>query len=284
MNFPILYQDNDLAVINKPPGVVVNEAQTTSGLTIQQWWSEQLKVVAAPTTTPATASTLEWQSLVPSDFTAEYGDPVTIFQQRSGIVHRLDKDTSGALILAKNPGALVALLHQFQQRRVRKQYLCLLHGALSISSGVVRLPLARAKHNRVRFAVDSAGRLAETNYSVVQFFAHFDESKVAQLSGMADKQLAKKMRIYQGFSLVECEPKTGRTHQIRVHFAHLHHPIVGDQVYGGKKRQQLDQLWCPRQFLHAQLLEVIHPRTGQSIKVEAPLADDLKQVLALLEP
>ncbi|HOZ03504.1 MAG TPA: pseudouridine synthase, partial [Candidatus Woesebacteria bacterium] len=112
----ILYEDNDLVAIDKPGGVVVNNASSVSGPTIQDWWSAKISKLSLSE---------NWQALVPSDFNNEYGTPEEVFAQRSGVVHRLDKDTSGVLLLAKNPGALINLLAQFKQRQVHKTYLCL---------------------------------------------------------------------------------------------------------------------------------------------------------------
>lgn len=262
----ILFEDKDLIIINKPAGVVVNNADTINEPTIQEWVADHLEG-SEPT---------DWHDLVPADFNPEFGAPTAIFEERGGIVHRLDKDTSGVLVLAKNPGSLVNLLAQFKQRTVQKTYLCLAHGKLRFAKGKVSAPLGRASADRKKFAVVAEGRPAETEYRVEEFYPHLDVETIAQ----EHKNFKKHAKIYQGFSLVTCWPKTGRTHQIRVHLKHLGHPIVGDVTYLGHKRAKLDPMWCPRQFLHASELLLIHPRTHEELSVSAPLTDDLKQVLS----
>lgn len=275
MDISILYEDNDLAVINKPPGVVVTRSETVRSTTIQDWWLDRIGQHAG-----------DWQTMVPASFAAEYGTPTEIFAERGGIVHRLDKETSGALLLAKNPGALVALLAQFQSRQVQKTYTCLVHGKFSILEDTVRLPLGRSTQNRTKFAVSGDGRVAETHYRVEQFLPHVNLDRIvaaAQQRGSV-KQLRKQLeRSYQGFSLVACWPKTGRTHQIRVHMAHLKHPIVADQTYLGKKRARLDAAWCPRLFLHASEIQFLHPRSGERMTVTAELWPDLNAVLKFFQ-
>jgi 23S rRNA pseudouridine1911/1915/1917 synthase len=278
--YAILYEDDDLAVIHKPAGVVVNEAETVSTPTIQAWWVKRLGENIAPAK--------EWQDLVPADFPHEYGAPEEIFHQRGGVVHRLDKETSGVLLLAKNPGSLAHLLRQFRVREVQKKYLCLVHGKFAIPEDTLQLPLGRASHNRTQFSVVADGRIAETQYQVQQFFLEIDTQKVLErveaLGLEPPRNWRKKLATaYQGFSLVACWPKTGRTHQIRVHMAHIHHPIVADETYLGRKREQMDSLWCARLFLHAHELEFIHPRSGQTQKVVAELPEDLHQALQCLK-
>ncbi len=278
MDIQVLYEDQDVAVIQKPPGMVVNTAETVTGPTIQEWWSQQLRTQDGTFVFPP-----GWQKLIPADFSPEFGTPEAIFAERGGIVHRLDKETSGALLLAKNPGSLVNLLTQFRQRQTGKQYLCLVHGKFQILEDTVQLPIARSTVQRMKFQVVPDGRVAETHYKVQQFYPHFDlEKLLAELASAAKevRQLRQKIeRGYQGFSLVECWPKTGRTHQIRVHFTHLRHPLVADPMYVGIKRLQLDQLWCPRLFLHAKWLKWHDPLTGEIRSVEAPLPADLKNAL-----
>ncbi len=272
----ILFEDKDILVLNKPAGLVVNRADTTSEETLQDWLAEQVIGDWSQTSREA------WLPLVPSEFAAEYGTPEEIFAERLGLVHRLDKETSGALVLAKNPGALVNLLAQFKNRQVTKQYLALCHGKFGVEHDTLHLPLGRASHNRQQFAVRPDGRTAETEYQVQTFFPHLDIEKVMALPTAQGSDIRRKAKVYQGFSLVACWPHTGRTHQIRVHLAHIKHPLVGDAVYVGKKRQSLDAAWCPRHFLHAAELSFKHPRTDQTVHISAPLTPDLGAVLELL--
>lgn len=277
-SFDILFEDQDLVMINKPAGVVVNDATSVSGLTIQQWMREYLLSV------PEMPES-EWQPQVPSDFDPQYGSPTDIFVERLGMVHRLDKNTSGVLVLAKHPGSLVNLLAQFRLRQVEKEYVCLVHGLVESGSGVIDAPLGRSNRDRKKFAVVADGRPAITEYMVEEIYSAINAKKLEQAVGvnLAREIATKSERIYQGFSLVRCFPKTGRTHQIRVHMAHIQHPLVGDTTYVGKKRQKLDPLWCPRHFLHASKLTLHHPRTGEPLTVTAPLTADLVGVQSLLD-
>ncbi|MBD3279593.1 MAG: RluA family pseudouridine synthase [Candidatus Pacebacteria bacterium] len=262
----IIYQDQDLLIINKPAGLVVNRAQTVKQATLQDWLAaRQDKQLPAE----------QWQDLVPGDFNKQYGSAEEIFAQRQGLVHRLDKDTSGVMVAAKNPGSLVNLLAQFKKRQVKKAYLALVHGRLQLKQGKINLPLSRTRTSPHQFAVAADGRPAQTSYEVLQEFTKLDLQIPAKLK--------KYQRTYQaGFSLVKCWPQTGRTHQIRVHFKHLQHPLVGDQHYAGRKRIKLDKLWCPRQFLHAQELCLMRPRNHKQQCFQAALTDDLQVVLKRL--
>lgn len=284
---PILYEDADVVVVNKPPGVVANEAETHTAPTLQAWMDEYLRECSPK---PA----VDWQTVVPSEFSPEFGTPESIFLERRGIVHRLDKDTSGVMVLAKNPGALVALLRQFMMRQVAKKYTALVHGKIQAPRATLSFPIGRSSQDRKLFAVKPEGRSAETLYQVIQKYTQLklDEVGEAILNQWVEKhpnekpisltQLGKRLSIYQGFTLVECWPKTGRTHQIRVHMAHIKHPLVGDTTYIGRKRKSLDPLWCPRQFLHASQLTFTHPRTLEPMTFEAPLWPDIDLVLSYL--
>lgn len=296
LDLPILYEDEDLLVVNKPAGVVVNRAQTQTGETIQDWWlerfspaylQEQLRV----------ENKAKWQSLLPTAWQANFGSVEEIWRERLGVVHRLDKDTSGVLVLAKNPGALINLLWQFKQRQTTKKYAALVHGQMTLQMGKINTPLARAKRNRLRFAIDPEGKAAETWYQVRQNFAgqtavakllkqilYLQQQNQPELQKLNKQTIKKITNTYQaGFSLLELVPATGRTHQIRVHMASLQHPLVGDQLYSGKNRSQLDSYWCPRQFLHAAELTLQHPRQRQSLTTSAALAAELQTVLSYLE-
>lgn len=262
----IIFEDADLLVVNKPYGVVVNRSDSYKGRTVQDWMEERLEAYVQEGG--------DWQPLVPDDYDEQYGSPEIVFQERLGMVHRLDKDTSGALVLAKNPGSLANLLSQFKKRTVQKQYLSLCHSKFIRPYGIVDLPIGRRHDDRKLFGVVPDGRPAETEYKVVDFFPRFKEELLP-----AEVRKGKRFSLYQGFTLVECRPKTGRTHQIRVHMKYLHHPIVGDSQYVGKKRAKLDELWCGRQFLHASQISLNQPRTGESLTLSADLTNDLKQVL-----
>jgi 23S rRNA pseudouridine1911/1915/1917 synthase len=286
MKIEIISQDQDIVVVNKPAGLVVNLSKTTSSGTLQDWMTAYLKKHHLE------LNKSDWQSLVPLDFNQEYGTAQEIFNQRQGLVHRLDKNTSGVMVLAKNPGSLVNLLAQFKHRQVKKQYICLVHGKLRVPEGVITAPVGRSSTNRLNFAVQLTGRTAKTRYKLKQYFPSLNtqrltanycqQDQTSHLSLKNLKEFLKRMKIYQGFSLVNCWPKTGRTHQIRVHLKHWNHPLVGDAQYLGKKRAKLDSLWCKRQFLHASQLVFAHPRTNKQVTYQSPLATDLQQVLGLL--
>lgn len=287
MNITVLYEDADIVVINKPPGVVVNRAQSAPGLTIQDWMEDRYQL-AENVKNGSIREDRGWWSLIPEDFDPSYGEPENVFLERTGMVHRLDKDTSGVLVLGKNPGAMLNLMSQFKQRAVSKKYLCLVHGLFAQDADEIRLPMARSSFNRQRFAVAAEGRPAITEFSVIgryQFNTDLLLATVKAVGGeKTEKEVKSKLHLYQGFSLVECLPKTGRTHQIRVHMAYLQHPLVGDKLYVGKKRTKLDLLWCPRQFLHAASLQLCHPRTQEVITCTAELPEDLQEVLSYLVP
>lgn len=275
----VVYEDEHLLAVNKPAGMVVNEAQTVKGYTLQQWMSEKLGSKSGIQKIISDKS--RWQTLLPQDFEPEFGSPEEVFSNRQGLVHRLDKDTSGVLLLAKDPGTLINLLDQFKQRQVRKKYLCLVHGKLRVSSSAIRAPIARSGINKFKFSVAIEGKLATTYYRVIDYYSSLNLALDSFPTKKHIKQYTKS--YYQGFSLLECLPETGRTHQIRVHLAHIKHPLISDLIYGGDKRSKLDRYWCPRQFLHASQIQFTHPATGQKIMFEAELAKDLREVLRLLK-
>lgn len=250
----ILYEDHDLVVINKPPGVVSNDAQSVTGQTVQQWW--KLRLDQSGQIDPAS-------ELIPNDFDCYGSTPQEIFDSRGGVAHRLDKDTSGAMLLAKNPGCLLNLLHQFKNHSIKKVYHCLVYGHLAQDEGVINLPLARNPKNKQKITVSLDGRLAETAYKVLKTY-----------------RLPKAIDQNQDLlSYLECRPKSGRMHQIRVHLAHLGHPLVSDVKYAGRKRVRRNLAWCPRQFLHASSITFIHPRAEKKLEVTASLPADLQHAL-----
>lgn len=281
MNLDILYEDQDLIVINKQSGLVVNRSTTMKAETIQDWFVK--KFGEEYFTKDFWDKDLSYQKLIPSDFTDEFGDVMAIWQERLGVVHRLDKDTSGALILAKNPGALLNLLAQFKKRQTQKIYLALVHGQLAEKSGTINAPMARNSQNRLKFAIDNNGRQAVTDYRVIKEFTSLSAKTIALVAQESQGKVKKIKELYQaGFSLIQLSPKTGRTHQIRVHMSAMQHPLVGDQLYAGRKRSKLDVFWCQRHFLHASSIEFIHPRTQEKMLQEASLTKDLNEVLKLV--
>lgn len=282
--FPIVFEDDQLLAINKPAGVVVNYSHTVKDQTIQQWMLARLG--GEQGVKKILNQNSSWQQFIPTDFTDKFGTPEEIFLQRQGIVHRLDKDTSGVLLLAKDPGTMVNLLAQFKKRETRKKYLCLVHGKMRVDSSSIDAPIARSNIERFKFRVEIDGRPAVTHYRVKQFFSGLALEELSRRQPDLKNHLIKELKAYQqGFSLLECLPETGRTHQIRVHLAHIHHPLVSDAVYAGERRARLDRVWCPRQFLHAWQLQFMHPahqEEGKKMTLKAELAEDLREVEKLL--
>lgn len=231
-NLKIIFEDGHLLIIEKPSGIVVNDSQTTTHLlTLQNMLVKENYPLAKDR------------------------------ERRSGIVHRLDKETSGIMIVAKTKDSFENLQAQFKERKVKKTYLALLHGRLKEKKGTISLPVNRLPWNRKRFGVLPGGRDSLTDYIVLSEYEKDKES----------------------FSLVEFHPKTGRTHQIRIHAKYLNHPIVSDSLYAGRKTSRKDRIWCPRLFLHAAKISFFHPVTNKALVFKSELPDDLTASLNLLE-
>ena len=231
----IIFEDETLVVVNKPAGLVVHPAGGNQ------------------TGTLANALAFHFEQL-----------PSHSGGFRPGIVHRLDRQTSGLLVVAKTEAALENLSDQFRRRTVFKSYIALVHGRVANDSGRIDQPLARDAGNRTRMAVVRGGRSSLSLYNV--------------------------RRRYQRFTLLDVELKTGRTHQIRVHLAWLKHPVVGDETYGcGRDNTVLNaQLRARirnlgRQFLHAEKLGFRHPLTAASMQFVAPLPEELHSLLDSVE-
>ena len=232
MPLDILFEDEALLVLNKPPGLVVHPAagheEHTLVNALLHHCAGQLSGIGGVA--------------------------------RPGIVHRLDKETSGCLVVAKNDDTHLALSAQFATRKVEKLYQAILCGELPRDKGEIRAAIARHPAHRKRMAVDDdAGREARTGYRVLE-------------------------RL-RGATLVEAILHTGRTHQIRVHFQFIGFPLVGDATYGNRQNQRLAELTgytAPRQILHAGRLAFIHPRTAKRLSFEAPRPEDFLEALAAL--
>ncbi len=219
----VLYEDDDLIAINKPAGMVVHPSYGhVSGTLVN-------------------GVLYRWPEL------REVGD-----QHRAGIVHRLDKDTSGVIIVARTPVAHRALAEQFEQRRTIKKYLALVEGNPSTPTGRIETPIGRDPRQRKRMAVVRGGREAVSEFTVLEYYAD---------------QALLEVRIF-----------TGRTHQIRVHLAYIGHPIVGDDVYGFRKQR----IKLKRNFLHAAELTVYSPTSGEPLTFKAPLPAGLQNILEKL--
>ncbi|MFP4461295.1 MAG: RluA family pseudouridine synthase [Thermotogota bacterium] len=223
----IIYEDDSLIVLNKPPDMIVHPVpNATSGTLVNAllFHFSQFK---------------EWENI-----------------QRPGIVHRLDKDTSGVMIVAKTETALKNLSEQFHDRKNKKEYIAIVEGAVQKVSGQIEKPLSRHIKNRIKMTVDFSGKYALSQYKILKRF-----------SDMA--------------TLVLVEIKTGRTHQIRVHMRSMGNPVLGDELYSFKNTQAME-LKCSRQMLHALKLGIYHPVTGKWMEFVASLPDDFKNTIKLL--
>ncbi len=225
----IVYEDEALIVINKPAGLVVHPGAGNPRGTLVN-------------------------ALLYHCPTLEVGGAV-----RPGIVHRLDKDTSGLLVVAKNDAAHQGLQQQFKRREVRKRYVALVSGAVSAVSGSINAPIGRHPVQRIKMAVVEGGREARTRWTV--------RTRYVDAAG-------------RPYTLLDVDLETGRTHQIRVHLAWLGYPLVGDALYGPARAP----LAAPRQCLHAAALSFTHPLSGAALSFTAPLPADFAAVLAQLTP
>ena len=233
----ILFEDDDLIVVNKPAGMVTHPAYGNY------------------------TGTLVNALLYHCGELAAGGDPV-----RPGIVHRLDKDTSGVMVVAKNEAAHAKLAKQFALRTIRREYRAVVWGRFAAPSGLIEAGLGRSKSDRKKMAVVEGGKSAATEYTVLEQFPRV--------------------------ALIRLKLRTGRTHQIRVHLAHINHPVFGDPTYNGRHvpggitgRANLQRLLAlmPRQALHARTLGFVHPSSRRELDFESPLPADMQELLNALE-
>lgn len=224
----IMYEDKDIVVVNKPKGMVVHPANGNYDGTL--------------------VNALLGMYEDKSDWS--FSEDEENF--RPGIVHRLDKDTSGLLIVAKNDVALMKMSKEIQERKVTKKYIALVKGNVPDDEATIDLPIARSTKDRKKMAVDEKGKNAVTYFKV--------------------------LKRYDRYTLLELKIATGRTHQIRVHMSYIGHPVVGDEVYSNGK----NEFEVKGQMLHAWKLEFIHPITGEKINLEAPVPDYFKEILEKL--
>ena len=231
----IIFEDDNIIVLDKPAGITVNRSETTKGNTLQDWLDKNLEF-----------------RIKNSEFKE------TDFFKRAGIVHRIDKETSGLLVVAKNSEAFENLQKQFKERKVKKTYIALAHGKLT-GEGEINIPIGRLPWNRTRFGVLAGGREALTKY------------KVLSNPKIGDDTL----------SLIELYPETGRTHQIRVHLKYINHPIFSDDFYAGRKTSRNDRKILPRLFLHAKKISFADPKSGKKLFFESDLPKELKDLISL---
>ena len=222
----VVYEDNDIIVVNKPKGLVVHPANGN-------WDGTLVNAIMA----------------ICKDSLSGIGGEI-----RPGIVHRLDKDTSGLLIIAKNDESHLNMSNQIKDRKVKKIYYALVRGVVSEDEATINMPIARSKQDRKKMAVDKNGKEAITHFKVLN-------------------------RYKEKYTLLEINIETGRTHQIRVHLSHIGYPIIGDNTYSNGKNE-----WgIVGQCLHAKALDFKHPITGKDIHIEAPIPEYFNTILKELE-
>jgi len=221
----ILYEDKDIIVVNKEKGMVVHPANGNLDGTLVNALMAKCQ-----------------------DSLSGIGGEI-----RPGIVHRLDKDTSGVIVVAKNDKAHINLSEQIKNKKMKKTYICLVRGNVPNDEATIDMPIARSKKDRKKMAVDKDGKNAVTHFKV--------------------------LKRYEGYTYLKVNIETGRTHQIRVHLSHIGYPIVGDEVYSNGK----NPFGVKGQMLHAKELEFIHPTTGKKMRIEAPIPTYFNEVLETLE-
>ncbi len=221
----IVYEDSDIIVVNKPKGMVVHPANGNPDGTLVNAIMNICK-----------------------DSLSGIGGEI-----RPGIVHRLDKNTSGLLIVAKNDNAHIKMSEQIKNREVKKIYIALVRGVIAEDEATINMPIARSKKDRKKMAVDKDGKEAITHFKV--------------------------LKRYDNYTLLEIKIDTGRTHQIRVHMSQIGHPVVGDDVYSNGK----NEFGVEGQMLHARSLDFKHPITGKEIHLEADIPDYFKKVIELCD-
>ncbi|WP_067620819.1 RluA family pseudouridine synthase [Alicyclobacillus acidiphilus] len=219
----IVFEDDDVVVVDKPRGLVVHPG------------------AGHPRNTVINALVARGIRL------SQLGG-----EMRPGVVHRIDKDTSGLVMFAKTDKAYYALTEQLRLHTVERQYIAIVHGTLEHRTGTIDMPIARDPQDRQKMKAMLEGKRAVTHFSVI--------------------------RQYPNYALVECRLETGRTHQIRVHFAQIGHPLAGDHVYGRRHTLPIDG-----QALHAQTLGFVHPTTGEAVRLTSPLPPDMEDLIQHLE-
>jgi len=231
----IIYEDNDIIVLNKPPGVIVNRSKTAKEGTVQDFLEEQFGGEGF------------WNGFD--------GTKNSEFCRRTGVVHRLDKDTSGVLVAAKTEESFEELLRQFKGREVQKEYIALVIGEVKEPLIEVNAPIGRRPDNRFKFVVLDKGREAYTRIERVKVLGNFEEGPV---------------------TCVRVFPKTGRTHQIRVHLAALGNPVVGDRLYSSKTSFGKWEKVFGRLMLHAYKISFKHPSSNKVVSFEAEIPEEFR--------
>lgn len=264
MDIKIIYEDSDILVLDKPAGIIVNRSETVKEETVQDWIEEKIlrnKDIKISS---------DKKDNSPNILISQYPS-ISDFYKRSGIVHRIDKETSGLLLVAKNPQSFENLQLQFKERKVKKTYMALVHGKIAKGEGEIKVPVGRLPWNRKRFGVMVGGREAVTRYRVISNINPSASLRARfQISNSPEE-----------LSLLELYPETGRTHQIRVHLKYLGHPIFADELYAGRKVSKSDRKVLPRVFLHASKISFVHPKTGDRVSFESKLPEELERFINL---
>lgn len=238
----VVFEDESILIVDKPAGLIVNKADTSKGQpTLQEWVENRLRIINP-------------NPSLENDF-----------YLRSGIVHRLDKETSGLMIIAKDEASFLNLQKQFKDHNVSKTYEALVHGKVVPEIGEVNVPVGRLPWDRKKFGIVADGKEATTHYKVLRSYNY------------------KKKRGEETLTLIEAYPKTGRTHQIRVHFRYLGFPIFADSLYAGRKTLRDDRKLLPRHFLHAKSLKFNHPKSGAELSFKSALPSELVDFLSILK-
>ena len=266
----VIFEDSEMLVLDKPSAMIVNRSDTTVGeKTVQEWVETKFKIQN-------------------SKFKI---NEESEFHKRAGIAHRLDKETSGILLVAKTPEAFINLQKQFKERQVKKTYIALAHGKVVPAKGEIKVPVGRLPWNRKRFGVIAEGREAVTKYRLLSVFgSQLSETGLSvnrlirQTEKPKDQNLKTDNRklITEYYSLIELYPETGRTHQIRVHLKYIGHPIFADPLYAGRKTARNDRKLLPRIFLHAAKISFYHPKSNKMVQFESKLPEELEQFLKKL--
>lgn len=253
----VIFENDDFLVVDKPSGLTVNRSLTTAEETLQDQLSSYFK-------------------LAPGDLG---------IGGRAGIVHRLDRETSGLLVVAKTQKCFDFLQGEFKERRVQKEYIALVHGKVTEETGVISGSLGRVGKFG-KFGVVESGRESLTEFSVINYFQK-EKNWVDSVLSKADLSLSRPRINYLKtnalfYSQLKLKPKTGRTHQIRVHLKSIGHPVVGDLIYAPSKLIKFDLLWCPRLFLHSSMLSFCGPKSQKNFDFRLDLPNDLKRVILSL--
>ena len=255
MKLQIVFEDEQILIVNKPTGLVVNRSDTIKEQTLQDLLSKYFNLESS-----------------------------LGIGNRAGIVHRLDRETSGLLTAAKTQKAFENLQNQFRERKVKKEYLCLAHGEINRDSGIIEGDVGRiGKFGK--FGIVKKGRESKTEFKVIEKYEfktkNFDELLLEVHTKSRINYLKKQAKKYTFLNLI---PKTGRTHQIRVHIKSIGYPAVSDLIYTPKKLLRFDLIFCPRLFLHASKIKFSHPDSNKNVEFKSDMPNDLKDALSYLTP